>query len=107
MWLTLTIVNAWKSPFGGWQIDKLLNAVSTCAESVRLCAEGIIEELIVGSYSASMTIQSQLGEVLRQQKIMQMSINAAHGKTHLLHFLMEQLSMSTPTSVHGVHLQSG
>ena len=50
----------------------------------------------MGNYSAAMTIQSQLGEVLRQQRMMQMSIDAAHGKTHLLHFLMEQLSMATP-----------
>ena len=81
--------------------------MSTCAESVRVCAESIIEELIVGSYSASMTIQSQLGEVLRQQRMMQMSIDAAHGKTHLLHFLMEQLSLSTPTLVHGIYLRYG
>ncbi|KAE8446335.1 hypothetical protein EG329_012084 [Mollisiaceae sp. DMI_Dod_QoI] len=87
-----TFLNAWKSPFAGWQIDKLLDTVTTCAESVRLCAESIIEELIVSSYSASMNIQTQLSEVLRQQRVMQMSIDAAHGKTHLLHFLMEQLT---------------
>jgi hypothetical protein len=105
--LTAITVNAWKSPFGGWKIDKLLDEVSTCAESVRLCAEGIIEEMIVGNYSASMTIQSQLVEVIRQQQLMQMSIDAAHGKTHLLHFLMEQLSMPISISDGEVYLRSG
>ncbi len=85
----------WKSPFGSWKIDKLLDSVSTCAESVRNCAADLIEELIVGNYSASINIQSQLNEVLRQQREMQMSIDAAQGKTHLLHFLMEQLSLLT------------
>ncbi|KAK0713760.1 hypothetical protein B0T26DRAFT_678051 [Lasiosphaeria miniovina] len=87
-----TFLNAWKSPFGTWKIDKLLDTVSGCAAAVRTCAEGLIEELIVGNYSASKTIQLQLDEVLRQQRTMQMSIDAAHGKTQLLHFLMEQLS---------------
>lgn len=83
----------WRSPFGAFKIDRLLDGVAACAEAVRICAEDLIEELIMGNYSASINIQSQLDEVLRQQRMMQMSIDAAHGKTHLLHFLMEQISV--------------
>lgn len=88
-------MNVGRSPFGGWEIDKLFEAVSFSAESVRVCAESMTEEMIVGTYSAAMNIQSQLDEVLRQQRMMQMTIEAAQSKTHLLDFLMEQLSMST------------
>ncbi|KAK3376048.1 hypothetical protein B0T24DRAFT_699039 [Lasiosphaeria ovina] len=90
-----TFLNACKSPFVTWKIDKLLDTVSGCAAAVRTCAEGLIEELIVGNYSAAKTIQLQLDEVLRQQRTMQMSIDAAHGKTQLLHFLMDQLNFNT------------
>jgi hypothetical protein len=78
-----------------WKIDQFLEEVSNCAESVRASAEGLVEELIVGSYSASMNIQSQLDELLREQREIRMSIEAAHGKTHLLSFLMDQLSKSS------------
>ncbi|RDW91763.1 hypothetical protein BP5796_01157 [Coleophoma crateriformis] len=96
-----TFRNAWKSPFNEWKIDKVLDEVSSCAASVRQCADDMIEELIVGNYSASMTIQSQLDEVLRQQRVMQVSIDAAHGKTYLLHFLMEQLNFNPAGALAG------
>jgi len=105
--LILVAVKSLKSPFGGWKIDNLLDEVSTCAESVRVCADGILEEMIVGNYSVSKTIQLQLVEVIRQQQLMQMSIDAAQSKTNLLHFLMEQLSMPLLISGNGVDLRSG
>ncbi|RDW79368.1 hypothetical protein BP6252_04006 [Coleophoma cylindrospora] len=89
-----TFRNAWKSPFNEWKIDNVLDEVSSCAESVRQSADDIVEELIVGTYSASMTIQSQLDEVLQQQREMKGSIDATNSKTHLLHFLIEQLKFN-------------
>lgn len=59
-----------------------------------MCAEGLIEEVIVDNYAVSISIQSQLEDILRQQRETLMSINANNSKTHLLHFLMEQISMS-------------
>ena len=58
----------------------------------------------MGNYSTTKNIELQLGEVLRQQRMIEMSINAAHSKTHLLDFLMEQLSMSTEAPVLAVDL---
>jgi len=95
--LTLVlIVKTLKSPFGSWKIDELLGLVETDAESVKVCAEGMIDELIVGNYSASVNILSQLEELGRQQRIMQMSIESNHSKTELVGFLMEQLSTPNP-----------
>ena len=79
----------------GLKSPPLLEAVSTCAESVRPCDAGMKEEITVGTYLASRNVQSQLDKVLQQQKMIQKSIDAAHSKTHLLDFLMEQLSMLT------------
>ncbi|KAM7183494.1 hypothetical protein V8F33_013541 [Rhypophila sp. PSN 637] len=88
-----------QSPFGGWNIDKILDEVKTHADSVRICAEGLIEDIIVGSYSAQMTIKSQLDEILQQNRMIYMSLDAAHqGKTHLFTFLMDQLNVNT----HGI-----
>jgi len=78
------------------KIDSLLDEVKSCAESVRVCAEGLIEEVIVDNYAATVSIQSQLDELFRLQQEMFLSVNATTSKTHLLHFLMEQLSMSAP-----------
>lgn len=97
MQLTLAIVNAWRSPFSSWEIDKLLDAVARSTESVHFCSEDIREELIVGTYSTTMDIKSQMEEVLRQQRMMQASIDV----------LTERLSMVLPTSILGVPLRSG
>ncbi len=72
-------VNAWKSPLRTLKIDKLLEQVSVCAESVRTSAEALMEELILDSYSATTSMQTQLDHVLQQQKLMQMVINKAQG----------------------------
>ncbi|KAK3312951.1 hypothetical protein B0H66DRAFT_569238 [Apodospora peruviana] len=90
-----TFLNAWRSPFNGWKIDRLLDEVKVCAEGVRVCAEGLMEDLIVDSYAASMDIRLQLTEVLQHTRMIQMSLNAAtQGKTHLLHFLVDQLNQN-------------
>lgn len=76
------------------KIDALLDEVKACAESVRVCAEGLIEEVIVDNYAATLSIQSQLDELFRLQQEMLLSVNANNSKTHLLHFLMEQISLN-------------
>ncbi|KAK4160418.1 hypothetical protein QBC43DRAFT_113603 [Cladorrhinum sp. PSN259] len=83
---------AWKSPFGSWNIDKLLDQVKDRAESVRVRAEALVDECIVGNYAASMSIQSQLEDLRREQDLMHMSIKATNSQTELLHFLMEQFA---------------
>ncbi|KAH8892611.1 hypothetical protein GQ53DRAFT_840935 [Thozetella sp. PMI_491] len=96
-----TFLKSCKSVFGEWKIDKLLDAVSVSAEAVRMRSEALVEELIVGNYTASITIQAQLDQMIQNQRLMQMSIEAAHGKTHLLHFLMEQLNFNTAGIIAG------
>jgi hypothetical protein len=76
------------------KIDRLLDEVKTCAETVRVCAEGLIEEVMVNHYAATVSLQSQMEDVVRLQREMLLSINANNSKTHLLHFLMEQLSLN-------------
>ncbi|KFA78623.1 hypothetical protein S40288_11199 [Stachybotrys chartarum IBT 40288] len=79
-------------------IDKLIpgtfHAVTVSADRVQVCAESLLEEIIVDNYAASVAIKSQLDEVLRQQRTMQISISAANSQTHLLQFLMEQLNVN-------------
>lgn len=93
--LTTSTVNWCKGPFAGFKIERLLDEVKSCAESVRLCAEGLIEEVIVDNYAATVSIQSQLDELFRLQQEVLLSVNANNSKTHLLHFLMEQISFNT------------
>lgn len=88
-----------KAPFGAWKIERLLDEVTERAEAVRACTEILIEEVIVDNYAATLDIRAQLGELFRQQREMLMSINANNSKTHLLDFLMEQLSVSTHTLI--------
>jgi hypothetical protein len=40
-----------------------------------------------------MAMKSQLEEIYRMQKELQLSVKASHPQAHLMDFLMEQLSM--------------
>ncbi|KAK3986432.1 hypothetical protein QBC44DRAFT_139558 [Cladorrhinum sp. PSN332] len=84
--------NAWKSPFAGWNIDKLLDEVKHRAESVRVRAEALMSDIIVGNYATGMEIKSQIEDLRRQQDLMYMSIKATNSQTELLHFLLEQFA---------------
>ncbi|KAH7323239.1 hypothetical protein B0I35DRAFT_427345 [Stachybotrys elegans] len=92
-----TFWGAFKSPFAGYKIDQILDTVRVSADRVRVCAESVLDEIIVDSYAASKAIKAQLDEVIQMQKEMRVSMAATHGRhsqTHLLRFLMEQLNMS-------------
>lgn len=106
MQLIVAVGNAWRGPFQGWQIDKLLDKISQCAEEVRQRAEAIKEEMIVVTYEASHSMQSKLDEILWQSREIKMSIDATNAKSRLLDFLFEHLSMFNQISVCGVPLQS-
>jgi hypothetical protein len=87
---------AWfKGSFGGWQIDNLLDEVKARAESVQICSDSLIDEVIVDNYAATVSLHSQVEELLRVQQEMMMSIHANNSKTQLLNFFMEQISMNT------------
>ena len=92
------------SPFSGFNIDRLLGIVKAQAETVRVCAEGMMEEIILDNHERSKSIQMQLDEVIRQQRTMMMSMNVANGKTHLFQFLLDELGTSyscrRPTAAH-------
>lgn len=46
-------------------------------------------------YAATVGIQAQLNEIYRMQQEMLLSVNANNSKTHLLNFLMEQISLNS------------
>jgi hypothetical protein len=50
--------NVWNSPLKGLRIDRLLEEVSACAESVRVSGEGLRDDVIADN---SRSIQAQLG----------------------------------------------
>lgn len=93
------LVGRFKSPFGSFNIDRLLDVVKAQAETVRVCAEGMMEEMILESHQRGKSIEMQLDEVIRQNRTILMSIDAAHGKTHVLQFLLDGLSMRSPLSL--------
>ncbi|KAK3386181.1 hypothetical protein B0H63DRAFT_192787 [Podospora didyma] len=80
-----------KKPFGKWQIDQLLEHVTVCSESVRVCSDSIVEDTILGTYENTKDIKTMMIQILEQQRIMQMQIGAA-GKTHLFHLLLDDMS---------------
>ncbi|KAK4225183.1 hypothetical protein QBC38DRAFT_270181 [Podospora fimiseda] len=84
--------NAWRSPFVGWTIDKLLDEVKHRADSVRVRAEALMDDIVVGNYEANMEIKAQLKDLRRQNDLMHMSIKAANSQTDFLHFLLEQFA---------------
>jgi len=94
-----TFLNAWRSPFRGCKIDRLLEEVSVCAESVRVAAEALMVDIHVDNHSMTKEIHSLVAEVFQQNRILQMSIEASQSKTHLLNFLMEQLDYNPATGI--------
>ncbi len=73
--------------------------MSLRASSVRVSSEGLIEDMIAGNYSVTMNVQAQLEQVLQMQRELQVSINATDSKTHLLQFLLGQMSASNQTPI--------
>ncbi|KAK0712618.1 hypothetical protein B0T26DRAFT_714770 [Lasiosphaeria miniovina] len=84
--------NACKKPFAGWKIDRLLDEVAACTESVRQCSEALVEGIIIGTYEGTQDIKSMMIQLMEQNRMMQLQIDAAAGKTHLLHFLIEGMN---------------
>ena len=61
-------------------------------KKVQTCADSLLDEVILDHYTVSKSIASQLQEVLRGQREMQIAIDSAQGKNILQQFLMEQMS---------------
>jgi hypothetical protein len=82
------------SPFAGFDIDRLLDTVSSCAETVRVCAASMMDDIILDNHHRSKGMELTLDEVLRQLRIVQMSIDAVavNGKDHVYQFLRDQIS---------------
>ncbi|KAH8884333.1 hypothetical protein GQ53DRAFT_399321 [Thozetella sp. PMI_491] len=100
------------SPFRGTSIDELLEAVSKSVERVRVCAEGMMEGIIIHTHHTirddhEMTrdiriiteqtggeveeLRGKVDEILVRQKSLQLTLDAISGKNGLLDFLMEYL----------------
>lgn len=109
-----TIVDKGLSPFKGASIDDLLDAVSSSSDKVRVCAEGILNNIIINTHKTtndglemtknigSMTHQTggkvgelhkKVDEMLERQKSLQRTLNAISGKNGLLEFLDEYISL--------------
>ncbi|KAK3324926.1 hypothetical protein B0H66DRAFT_528977 [Apodospora peruviana] len=65
-----------------------------------------IENTIVQSYAESMNIRRQLEDVLHETRALQMVLTANSSKTHLFHFLMEQMSRLTGVNRHHIFTSS-
>ena len=68
-----------------------------CTERVRLSAEALMDDIHLENNSMTKAIHLQLSEVIQQNRVLQMSIEAAQSKTHLLDFLMDQLEFNPTT----------
>jgi hypothetical protein len=101
------------SPLRGFDIDELFGAVRSASERVRICAEEIMDNIIVSSHEtihsnhktstqihtiARQTgeevgeLQKKIDEILKQQKSFQTALDAVSVKNGLLSFLMGWLS---------------
>jgi hypothetical protein len=111
-----TLVGKGLSPFRGASIDDLLYVVSANSERVRVCAEGMMDDIIIKTHKVmnddlemtknigTMTQQTggnveklheKVDEILKSQKSLQslqITLNAISGKNALLDFLVEYLS---------------
>jgi hypothetical protein len=106
-------VNKAMSSFKGFDIDGLLGEVRSSSEMVRVCAEGIMDNIIVSAHQTihnnhmmskdihTITQQTEeevgelrgkIDEILKHQKSFQTALDAVSGKNSLLSFLMEYLS---------------
>jgi hypothetical protein len=102
------------SPFKGASIDDLLEKVSSSSDKVRICAEGMMDDIIVDTHKTmnddlektknilTMTqhtggeveeLQGKVDEILVRQNKLQLTLDAISGKNSLLDFLIEHLSM--------------
>jgi hypothetical protein len=102
------------SPFKGASIDDLLEKVSSSSDKVRICAEGMMTDIIVDTHKTmnddlEMTkdirtitqhtggevedLQGKVDEILVRQNKLQLTLDAISGKNSLLDFLIEHLSM--------------
>jgi hypothetical protein len=101
------------SPFKGVSIDDLLAAVRSSSDKVRVCAEGMMDNIIVvthqtahSNYHATKDIHNitrqtegevenlhgKIEELLQRQRDFQLTLDSISGKNNLLTFLMEYLS---------------
>lgn len=103
------------SPLRGFDIDELFGAVRSASERVRICAEEIMDNIVVSSHEtihdnhrtstqihkiAQQTgeevgdLQKKIDEILKHQKSFQTALDAVSGKNSLLSFLIGFLSKS-------------
>jgi hypothetical protein len=115
------------SPFKELNIDDLLSAVRSSSEKVRVCAEEVMDDIIISTHqtahnnhkmsSGIQVITKQTGEevgqlrgkieeILEQQKSFQAALDAVSSKNSLLSFLMEYLSKLKAAIVLGGTLYS-
>lgn len=97
------------SPLSSYDTDELLSKVRTTGERVRVCAEEIMDNIIVSSHHTIQTnyemskdihrnegeaeeIRGKLDELLQHQKSFQTALDAVSGQNSLLSFLTEILS---------------
>ena len=101
------------SPFRDFNIDDLFAAVRSSSERVRVCAEGVMDDITINTHQtvhsnhrvsdgihaiAKQTgeevgqLRGKIDEILQQQKSFQAALDAVSGKNSLLSFLMEYLS---------------
>jgi hypothetical protein len=115
------------SPFKEFNIDDLFAAVRSSSERVRVCAEGVMDDIIVSTHQTvhnnhevsdgihAITKQTgeevgqlrgKIDEILKQQKSFQTALDAVSSKNSLLSFLMEYLSKLEAAIVLGGTLYS-
>ena len=108
------------SPFKEFNIDDLFAAVRSSSERVRVCAEGVMDDIIVDMHQTVHKnhkvsngihvitkqtgedvgqLRGKIDEILKQQKFFQTALDAVSGKNSLLSFLMEYLSKSKTATV--------
>lgn len=101
------------SPLKSYDTDELLAGVRSTGERVRVCAEEIMDNIIVSSHQTiqdshemskdiHMTthktegeveeLRGKINEILKHQKSFQTALDAVSGQNSLLSFLMEILS---------------
>lgn len=115
------------SPFKEFNIDDLLAAVRSSSERVRVCAEGVMDDIIVSTHQTVHNnhkvsdgihmitkqtgeevgqLRGKIDEILKQQKSFQTALDAVSSKNSLLSFLMEYLSKLKAAIVLGGTLYS-
>jgi hypothetical protein len=101
------------SAFKGVEIDNLLSKVQSSSDIVRACAEGMMDNIIVGTHQTVHDnfkttndirdimkhtggevgeLRGKIEEILKHQMDFQQVLDSISGKNNLLNFLMEYLS---------------